>query len=281
MPEGPEILYFSVFLKKKLTGYRFKKINSFTDKPVEIPGGWDGKILDVGCGGKLLWLYVTGKKTNYYMHIHYGITGWLTFDKPESYIKFEFILEKEHKKQDDKDNKSAKELTLYMEDKRRFSKIKICTQEEHDKIIGKLGIDMFGENFTLQNFKDIIRNKNSMVAALLLKQEIFCGIGNYIKNESMYMCKLKSKIKTSELSDEQIEKLYNDILFVGYSNLMEMLADSKLTKYLDKSKSSNMPKKLEIPYEYKIYGREKTLDGKQVYKIKVAGRDTYCTKELC
>ena len=42
-----------------------------------------------------------------------------------------------------------------------------------------------------------------------------------------------------------------------------------------------MPKKLEIPYEYKIYGLEKTSEGHKVYKIKVAGRDSYCIKELC
>ncbi len=42
-----------------------------------------------------------------------------------------------------------------------------------------------------------------------------------------------------------------------------------------------MPKKLEVPYEYKIYGRETTKDGKKVLKIKVGGRDTYCIKELC
>jgi len=108
-----------------------------------------------------------------------------------------------------------------------------------------------------------------------------CGIGNYIKNESMYLSQLKAKIKTSELSDNQIELLYNNILFVGYSNLIEMLTDSKILKYLEKSKKTYMPKKLEIPYEYKIYGREKTIDGQKVYKIKVAGRDTYCIKELC
>ena len=239
--------------------------------------GWDGKILDVGCKGKLLWLYVTGKKTNYYMHIHYGITGWLTFDKPESYIKFEFVLEKS----DVKPGTESKELILYMEDKRRFSKINIYTPEQHDKIISKLGIDLFGENFTLENFKNIIGGKNMMLAALLLKQEIFCGIGNYIKNESMYITKLKAKIKTSELDSVQIEQLYNSLLFVGYSNLMEMLSDSKITKYLDRSKTIHMPKNLEIPYEYKIYGREKTSDGQKVYKIKVAGRDSYCIKELC
>jgi len=272
MPEGPEITYFSVFLKKKLLNYKFAEIKSYTDKPIIVPKEWDGLIIDVGNKGKLLWLYISGNKSNYYMHIHFGITGWLTFDKPESNIKFEFILSNQ---------KTNKELTLYMEDKRRFSKINIYTQEQHDKIINKLGIDLFSDQFTLDNFKNIIKSKNTILAGLLLKQEIFCGIGNYIKNEVLYLGMLNVKIKTSELTDEQISKLYLDILFVGYSNLIEMLSDSKIEKYLDKSKLSHKPKKLSIPYKYKIYGQEKTPDGKKVFKIKVAGRDTYCIKELC
>ena len=120
-----------------------------------------------------------------------------------------------------------------------------------------------------------------MVAPLLLKQEIFCGIGNYIKNEVMYMTKLKAKIKTSELSEDQINELYTNILFVSYSNLVEMLKDTKILKYLNKSKFVHMPKKLEVPYQYRIYGREITSDGKKVFKIKVGGRDSYCVRELC
>ena len=168
-----------------------------------------------------------------------------------------------------------------MEDKRRFSKINVCTEEQHNKIINKLGIDLFSDKFTLDNFKNIIKSKNTMLASFLLKQEIFCGIGNYIKNEVLYIGKLKVTIKTSELTEEQIDKLYTNILLVGYSNLIEMLTDSKIVKYLDKSKTTYMPKKLEIPYVYKIYGREVTHDGKKVLKIKVGGRDTYCIKELC
>lgn len=272
MPEGPEITYFSVFLKKKLVNLKLYKINSFTDKPVILPKDWNGRIIDVNNKGKLLWLYIEGTKHNYYMHIHYGITGWLKFDKPESYIKFEFIL---------KNEKSNNDLSLYMEDKRRFSKITIHTEEQHNLIIDKLGIDLFSKQFTLENFKNIIKSKKTLLAALLLKQEIISGIGNYIKNEVLYMGKLNIKIKTFELIDEQIDKLHHDILFVAYSNLIEMLTDSKIVQYLDKSKITYMPKKLEIPYKYKIYGREVTSNGQKVLKIKVAGRDSYCIKELC
>jgi len=275
MPEGPEILYWQVLLEKKLVlKYKFNEINSYTDKPIVIPKDWEGKILRTGCKGKLLWMEVssTNKEKKYYMHIHYGITGWLQFEKPESYIKFEFILE---------DIKTGDLLNLYMEDKRRFSKIVIYDEKQHLKIISKLGIDIFEKDFTLNNFKTIIKKKDTIVAPLLLKQEIFCGIGNYIKNEVMYMTKLRAKVKTSELNEIQINELYTNILFVSYSNLVEMLKDTKILKYLDKSKSTYMPKKLEVPYQYKIYGRETTSDGKKVLKIKVGGRDSYCVRELC
>lgn len=272
MPEGPELTFFSVLLKKKLKNYKLSDINSFTNKPVIIPKDFDGKIIDVGNKGKILWLYLTGKKHNFYMHIHYGITGWFQFEKPESNIKFELIFN---------NLKTNKELILYLEDKRRFSKINIYNEDQHLKIINNLGIDIFSNKFNLTNFKNLIKSKNTLLAAFLLKQDIFAGIGNYIKNEVLYMGKLNVKIKTSELTDEQITKLYNNILIVGYSTLIEMLSELNLVKYLDSSKKTFMPKKLEIPYQYKIYGREITLDGQKVIKIKVAGRDTYCIKELC
>lgn len=279
MPEGPEILYFSTLLERKLVNkYKFIKIKSFTDKPIVVPKDWEGNILSTGSKGKLLWIEVdsktssTSKNKKYYMHIHYGITGWLEFAKPEKYIKFEFILQ---------NIKTQSQINLYMEDKRRFSKITICDEKQHLKIIDKLGIDIFEKDFTLENFKTIVTSKDTMVASLLLKQEIFSGIGNYIKNEVMYLTKLKAKIKTSELTNNKINELYSNILFVSYSNLVEMLKDTNILKYLNKSKSIHMPKKLEVPYEYKIYGRETTTDGKKVLKIKVGGRDTYCIRELC
>ena len=275
MPEGPEILYWQVLLEKKLAlKYIFDTINSYTDKPIMEPKDWEGRILGTGCKGKILWIMVssTNKEKKYYMHIHFGITGWLQFEKPESNVKFEFIL---------KNIKTNAKINLYMEDKRRFSKITICDEKQHLKIIAKLGIDIFEKDFTLNNFKTIVNSKNTMVSSLLLKQEIFCGIGNYIKNEVMYMTKLKAKVKTNELNDDQISELYLNILFVSYSNLVEMLKNTKILKYLDKFKSIYMPKKLEVPYEYKIYGRETTKDGKKVFKIKVGGRDSYCIHELC
>jgi formamidopyrimidine-DNA glycosylase len=270
MPEGPELLYFSTILKKEINNCIILDIKSFTKKPAIIPHDFIGKIINVDSKGKLLWFEVTGKNYNYYIHIHYGLTGWLTFEKPEKNIKFEFIISKHNKI-----------INLYMEDMRRFSTIKIYKEKEHIEKINNLGIDIFSKEFILDKFKEIINSKNMILAALLLNQHLFSGIGNYIKNEAMYLTHLHIKIKTSELNDEQILKLYHNILFVAYSSLVEQLKESRVLKYLDSNKKNNMPEKLEIPYKFKIYSREKTNDGKKVFKIKVGGRDSYCTKELC
>src|SRR3990167_4005148 len=115
--------------------YKFVEIKSYTNKPIKIPLDFgEATIIDSDSKGKIFWLVVNAKNNIYYVHVHYGITGWFTFEKPDSYIKYEFIL---------KNIKTNKEINLFMEDKRRFSKIEIYTFEQHNKIINKLGIDIF------------------------------------------------------------------------------------------------------------------------------------------
>jgi len=264
MPEGPEILYFATILNKKLKDSTIINIKSFTDKPAIIPKDYIGKVQLVDCKGKLLWIKVTGKTSDYYIHIHFGITGWLTFDKPDKNIKFELEI-----------TKKDKELNLYMDDQRRFSIVRVYDLDSHTKIIDDLGVDIFSPEFTKDLFKKNIKEKNMLLAAFLLNQHIFSGIGNYIKNDSLYLSNIKVKAKTSELTDNQIDKLYSNILFVAYSVLYELLKDSKAEKYLEKNKIINEPAKLEVPYEYKVYSREKSIKGEIITKLKIGGRDTY------
>lgn len=263
MPEGPEIKYTTILLNKMIKGCDITNVNSYTNKPIIIPKNFSRYVETVECHGKLFWI----KTISHYIDIHYGITGWFRFDKPEKNIKYEIEFT---------NKKSGKIIHLYMEDMRRFSKIQIHTEKEHDTLLNKLGSDILNPNtFTLDYFLQTIKSKKSLLASTLLKQEYFAGLGNYIKNEVMYLSHINVKSKTNELSDVIITKLYKNILFVAYSTLITLLQEQGL-----KIKISNL-KNLEIPYTYKIYTRTKTDDNKAVYKIKVGGRDTYCIKELC
>jgi formamidopyrimidine-DNA glycosylase len=258
MPEGPEILCITTCLKDKFIGGKIKLGQDITNELSE-----NNEIIDISCKGKLLFIKIKSDNNFNYLHIHLGLTGWVIFKNPKN-VKYSFII-----------NKNNKDYDIFIEDKTRLSKLEIHNEEEHNKIINKLGIDIFREEFSLEKFKEVVKSKNMIFASFLLKQELFCGIGNYIKNEILYMNNLDINIKTKTLTDEQIEQLYKDILFVGYSNLIEQLRNIDLENKLPEYNKINMPKLLEVPYEYKIYKRKTTIDDKAVKIIKVGGRDTY------
>ena len=267
MPEGPEILFFSTFLKKKFMTTKISNIKSNTNELINIPVDLEGEIVDVHSKGKLLWMKMTSNTTNkyYYMHIHLGISGWILFKDPKYFVKYEFKLT----------TKNGKEFMIYLEDKIKLSKLQIYKEDEHTEIINKLGVEIFINEFRLEKFKSVVKKRNVTLASFLLKQEFFCGIGNYIKNEVLYMGNLDINIKTGELKDEQIDELYKNILFVAYSCLVEQLRNSEIEQYLSSEYKMNMPDNIEVPYKYRIYGRSTTDDGKKVKKVKVGGRDTY------
>lgn len=267
MPEGPEILFFSVFLKQKFMTTKISNIKSNTNELINVPVDLEGEVVDVCSKGKLLWIKMTSQTANkyYYMHIHFGISGWILFKDPKYFVKYEFKLT----------TKSGKEFMIYLEDKIKLSKLQIYEEDEHNAILKKMGIEIFKNEFTIEKFKNTIKKRNIVLASFLLKQEIFCGIGNYIKNEVLYMGNLDVNIKTGELKDEQINELYKNILFVAYSCLVEQLRNSDIEQFLGAEYKMNMPQKIEVPYKYRIYGRSTTDDGKKVEKVKVGGRDTY------
>jgi formamidopyrimidine-DNA glycosylase len=259
MPEGPDILCITIYLREKFSGGRIEietepKINEKIK---------NGTITEISSKGKVFYFRIVKDKITYYMHLHLGLAGWVVFEKPE-YSKYDFTITK---------NETINKI--YIEDKIRLSSIKLYNEKEHNKILEELGIDIFRKEFTINEFREKIKSKKMLLVNFLLKQEIFSGIGNYIKNEVLYLGKLNIKIKTNELTEQQITDLYKNILFVSYSCLLDGLINLKMKNKIPEENKYNMPKILEVPYKFKIYKRKTTDKGEQVKKEKVGGRDTY------
>jgi formamidopyrimidine-DNA glycosylase len=258
MPEGPEIKYLGELCKKKLLKSKLINIISNSDNKVKLIK--PSKLKDVITKGKLLILIFE----DFYFHIHFGLTGWLEFESSK-YPKYELVFEINNV-----------EKTVYVDDMRRFSKLKIIVnKDKHEKILDKLGIDILTNDYTLEYFQDVIRSNNKLLTAVLLNQDKICGIGNYIKNESLYIARIDPHRKTSTLSDEEILKLYNAIRFVAYSNLIEQLQNDKLK--IDKILKTI---KTEVPYRYRVYDREKDLLGHKITTETISGRRTFYVKEI-
>lgn len=239
MPEGPELKYINLLLQNVINN-NIIDIKTYNKPSVEKI---TGKILNVETKGKLTWLELN----NIYIHIHLGLTGWLYIDD-----------EPDNKKYMIKTNK----FKIYLDN---LATLCILNKEEHIKKINKLGIDILTSEFTLEYFKNTLKKSKVMIAPYLLKQEKFAGLGNYIKNEALYLAKIHPKTKANEIDDKKIEKLYEFIRYVAFSVLATYI----------QNKLNYFPKKLQVPYKFKIYNRTKDDKGNIVKKEKISGRITY------
>ena len=89
------------------------------------------------------------------------------------------------------------------------------------------------------------------------------------------MSDIEGRAKSNEIGEEKIGRLYKNILYVAYSSLYEQIGDERMIKKIEGEIGRNKPEKIENPYKFKIYGRERTDDNKKIKKIKVGGRDSY------
>lgn len=270
MPEAPEIKMFSIILDEVLKKKEFIDIEAYTKNQVDTKKIQNGRVVSVDCNGKLLWIKIRKNNRFYYIHIHLGLTGWFYInEKPQKYIKY--VLK-------------FKGRTLYIEDKRRFSKCSVVNEKQHKHIVSKLGVSIFDKKFTYTFFKKTLENKKGILASFLLKQNVISGIGNYIKNEVLYLTNLDIKIKINKLDKKSTQDIYKNIIFVAYSNLFEMVKEKgyripkDIRKLVDKQIGL---KNLDIPYVFRIYSQKTVLgrkNGEKIYKAKVSGRDSYYTK---
>jgi len=254
MPEGPEILYISKICKKYLVGHKLKEIKSNSKHRINLPQVSELKEIKT-YGKQMVFIF-----NDFYFHIHLGLTGWIVF-KDAEYARYELVF----------DN-----LTMYIDDSRRFSKLKIYKdKKESDKIINKLGIDILTKDFKLDYFSKYIKSKNKNISSLLLMQDKISGIGNYIRNEALYIAKISPHRNTQDLDDNEIKKIYNAILYVAYSNYIEMMKMNKLK--IDKM-FKNI--KTEVPYIFKVYSNVKDPYGNKVIKEDIGGRKSYYVKNI-
>lgn len=257
MPEGPEILISSAFLKQFVKGKNFTKITSNTKTKRNLPK--KSKVINIYSYGKLIII----QTKDYFVHVHFGITGWLVRKKPRIY---KYILHFGNYK-------------FYLQDTRRFSSIKILNEKKHNDELNKLGIDILSENFTLNNFIKLTQNKKQNICSFLLDQKKLPGLGNYIKNEVLYLSKVSPLRKVSDLSNSEIKKIYNNIRFVSFSNVVDWFNEYEIN--LPKNIKKLLPKKLKVPYEYYVYEREyDDKNNKVIFNKTHCGRRTFYVEEI-
>ena len=135
-----------------------------------------------------------------------------------------------------------------------------------EKYLDKYAIDILDKDLHSLNLKRIlkeykVKNLKEMKFVVYFKQEYLCsGIGNYMKCEILYDCKLSPYRSINDINDNEIKDLYGSILKITDINIK---ADGRA---LD---------------EFHVFTKKEDRKGNNVIKEKTPdGRMTYWVKEI-
>lgn len=152
---------------------------------------------------------------------------------------------------------------LYYDDSRHFGSLEVVkTPEEVKKLLKDVGPDLLQDYIPIEQYYEVLtrpRLSSKTVMAFLLEQKYFSGVGNYLRSEILYACKLSPKRTLGSLNPEDIGNLYRNTLTI----LGESLKCGGLTiaTYWD-------PEGRVGTFKVKVYGKDKDPYGNTVEQLK-------------
>jgi formamidopyrimidine-DNA glycosylase len=97
------------------------------------------------------------------------------------------------------------------------------------------------------------------IAEVLMDQGIFSGVGNYIRAEALYLCKLSPWRQANKLSQDEIKALCQacmDVMQESYQHQGATIHTYK-TVYGEEGKYSTL---------FKVYGQKQDPEGRKIIK---------------
>jgi DNA-formamidopyrimidine glycosylase len=260
MPEGPEIKLATDFLNKYLENKSITKFEILDGKYLKKPLEnfelieQDITIEKVLCKGKFI----------YFKLLNSDVTIWNTFGLTGNWS---LIKNKYAKiKVTNEDNK-----ILYYNDKLNFGTLKISTSgSDLKKKLNSLGLDILDHNINSSDYLKKIRNKTKKndkeIGLLLMDQKLTAGCGNYIRADVLYLSKVNPFKMSRDLSDKDIELIWNNLQKVAFFNYDE--------KEGIKNKVFEFNELLEIAQAH-IYNRECDAYNNEIQKKKLKDRTVH------
>jgi DNA-formamidopyrimidine glycosylase len=211
MPEGGEVRGFvdSIvnFLGENAELQNVTLVSGrYTKKP---PEGFDSLTLPlviekVSCKGKFI--YFTFQKSDAVIFSTLGMSGsWSDMPGRHPRVKL-----------------STSKGDLYFRDPRNFGTMKFTNRASLTAKLQALGPDMLNEKVTADLFiKRLRKHPDATLAEVLMNQGVVCGIGNYLKADSLWLAKLSPWRKVNQTSDEELANLCeasSDVIRTAYHN---------------------------------------------------------------
>lgn len=256
MPEGPEVklsadLISPLTIGKKITAVHVGSKSRYAGDPpegfedfVKTLSHTDVKADHISVRGKFMyWTFNTG----WYMMNTFGMSGqWSSTAGKHPCFHFEF----------------EDGTKMVFNDPRHFGTIKLTNNNrELDKKIQELGWDPLSMDLdkNLRWVTHQLSRTSKSIAEVLMDQGLFCGVGNYIRAEALYLSKLSPWRQCNKLSVDEIKELCKAIVEVmkeSYAHQGATIHTYK-TAYGEEGKYSTL---------FKVYGQKQDPMGRKIIK---------------
>jgi len=259
VPELPDVTVYIESLERRILGARLLKVrllNPFLLRTAVPPiASAEGKkVLGLRRLGKRIVLELEG---DLFLVIHLMIAGRLQW---ESKRKGLAVLEFDRGK-----------LTLTEAGTKRRASLHLLQGEAALAAMDPGGIDVF--HAALRTFAAVLTRKNHTVKRALTDPHLFSGIGNAYSDEILHRAKLSPFAMTSQLSEEQIQRLHDAAKAVL----------NEWTERLRRQTGDGFPEKVTAFREemavHGRYGKPCPVCGAPVQRIAYAENETnYCAR---
>lgn len=222
MPELPEVEAIRTGISTHLVGKRVTGIALSLPKLIEAPPGLalddllNETLVGVERRGKYLAIFFPGIAAMLHLKLagqvvlRDGPGGGFSAGHPVPAFDAELPHKSTHLILDFDDGSR-----LYVTDIRHFTRIRLMPTDDLDAYWESinLGPDTIAPEFTLELFQErISRRRQARIKPLLLDQSFVAGLGNIYVDESLHRAGIHPERKASELSPDEIERLYEAIV---------------------------------------------------------------------
>jgi formamidopyrimidine-DNA glycosylase len=209
MPEIAEVKMITNLIKKYnqstltsvCSGQKSKFYDSRFRNTDKLDNDLPCKILDVKTHGKFAYIVLDN---GHYIGFGCGLKGHFknnpTIDRDRElrncHIQFNVTM-------------LGESTCFYYDDTLKMGNFYYLNQKELDKKLNDLGFDvLIGEINTSKQVVKQFKRFRSNICKVLLNQKCLAGIGNYMKSEILFLCKIDPYLNVVDLSDDQIYDIY-------------------------------------------------------------------------
>jgi DNA-formamidopyrimidine glycosylase len=258
MPESAEVKLTTDFLDKVMTNKIITKLEFISGQYLNSdPEGFDQfyealplMVEEISCKGKFIYMKCFNEFNRFYILHSMRLTGsWR--NQQSSYSRWYVELENGKK--------------VWFHDTRCLATLKFTTDEkELTDYLAKLGPDILTEEFSLPVWKKLVQqHRNKNITSFLMDQEIMAGIGNWLKAEILFCCKISPLRKVSSLSESECDRLFEAIRIIPRKAYMNKGLSTR--DYTDPDGKKGFQEFHLHVYGKKHAKRTKTADGRITY----------------